>query len=72
LGLTYWIDCKLTLNEHGGNIKPKRRIKNNYFNWLKKCRKQTGFKGFCKIGFREHRPSFVAGAKEEKGKTKKK
>jgi hypothetical protein len=29
-------------------------------------------KGFCKIGFREHRPCFVAGAKEEKGKTKKK
>jgi len=29
-------------------------------------------KGFCKIGFREHRPSFVAGAKEEKGKIKKK
>jgi hypothetical protein len=30
------------------------------------------FKGFCKIGFREHRLSIVAGAKEEKGKTKKK
>ncbi len=26
-------------------------------------------KGFCKIGFREHRSTFVAGPKEEKGKT---
>jgi len=28
--------------------------------------------GFCKIGFREDRATFVARLKEEKGKTKKK
>jgi hypothetical protein len=28
--------------------------------------------GFCKIGFRENRATYVAELKEEKGKTKKK
>ena len=44
----------------------RKKLRNHYDEF------ERFFIGFCKIGFREDRATFVARLKEEKGKTKKK